>query len=206
MRKDIDGDSFMGIRGTLTTLPHYFSSGLYALTAKLNLWLPASWIPQPTSHIPHPTTYILGYVNQSAALGPVSWYFVPVWEIPVFVRPVRSCQQKHRDALTAQYRQKCSWWAVAAVGETGQKSQTTCCSCCPARTTPSAEMSLLSAVQCPFLSFALHCTALLMPPHFRRRLCPASPFVLRPMCVFANFISKIVLVPKYPLAQLRVLL
>jgi len=121
MRKDIDGDSFMGIRGTLTTLPHYFSSGLYALTAKLNLWLPASWIPQPTSHIPHPTTYILGYVNQSAALGPVSWYFVPVWEIPVFVRPVRSCQQKHRDALTAQYRQKCSWWAVAAVGETGRK-------------------------------------------------------------------------------------
>jgi len=161
MRKDIDGDSFIGIRGTLTTLPHYFSSGLYALTAKLNLWLPASWIPQPTSHIPHPTTYILGYVNQSAALGPVSWYFVPVWEIPVFVRPVRSCQQKHRDALTAQYRQKCSWWAVAAVGETGRKIADNLLQLLSGQDYSFRRDVLVvrSPVSFPFLCLALHCLA-----------------------------------------------
>lgn len=144
---------------------------------KLNLWFPTSCI-------------------QSAALRQCWYLCLCVQGGPVFVRLVRSCQQKHRDALMVQYRQKCCWCAVAAAVEGKTKKQTA------NRLQPlSCEKSWPPHRPGGRFKESLPLPALLIPPHSWR--CGPWTVCLR---VFANFISKIVLVPKYPLAQLRVLL
>lgn len=136
----------------------------------------------------------------SSAQCRCNWECMCVW-------PVRSCQQNIETHLQANVGHACCVSCQELLQQQPkQKVPTTCCCC--------QVLFIVFLIPCrsplPF-STAYACRTLFVLGDFALLcLCCSSSYLRTALrvcvCVFANFISKIVLVPKYPLAQLRVLL